>query len=103
VNISIVQACLGADIEVEGIFEGEKVSVHIPEGCQNEQVVRTRNFGMPRFKSEARGDLFTHVNVVVPKKLSKRERELLEALAEAMGEDFAEERTPFQKIKDAFN
>lgn len=103
VNVSIVQACLGADIEVEGIMEDEKVTVSIPAGCQNEQVVRVRGYGMPRFKSDARGDLFTHVSVVVPKKLSKRERELLEELAKEMGEEYAEERTPFQKIKDAFN
>ena len=102
-NISIVQATLGAEIEVDGIFEGEKVKVRIPEGCQNEQVVRTRNFGMPRFKSDVRGDLFTHVNVVVPKKLTKKQRELMEKLADEMGEDFSAERTPLQKIKDAFN
>lgn len=103
VNVSIVQACLGAEIEVEGIMEGETVTVRIPEGCQNDQVVRTRGYGMPRFKSEARGDLFTHVTVVVPKKLTKRERELLEELADEMGEEVSPERSAFQKIKDAFN
>ena len=103
VNVSIVQACLGADIEVQGIMEDEVVTVHIPEGCQNDQVVRTRGFGMTRLKSEARGDLFTHVTVTVPKKLTKTERELLVQLAKEMGEDVAEERTRFQKIKDVFN
>lgn len=103
VNISIVQACLGAEIEVDGILKDEKATVRIPEGCQNEQVIRTRSFGMPRFKSDLRGDLFTHVNVVVPKKLTKRQRELMESLAGEMGEEFSEERTPLQKIKDAFN
>jgi molecular chaperone DnaJ len=103
VNISIVQACLGADIEVQGIMEGETVTVHIPEGCQNDQVVRTRGFGMPRLRSDARGDLFTHVTVVVPKKLTKTQRDLLEKLAEEMGEEVPEERSPFQKIKDVFN
>ena len=98
-----MQACLGADIEVQGIMEDEVVTVHIPEGCQNDQVVRTRGFGMTRLKSEARGDLFTHVTVTVPKKLTKTERELLVQLAKEMGEDVAEERTRFQKIKDVFN
>ena len=103
VNISIVQACLGAEIEVDGILEHEKAKVRIPEGCQNNQVVRTKGHGMPKFKSEGRGDLFTHVNVEVPKKLSKREREILEDLAAEMGEDVASARTPFQKIRDVFN
>lgn len=102
-NISIVQATLGAEIEIDGIFEDEVVKVRIPEGCQNEQVVRVRNFGMPRFKSESRGDMYVHVNVVIPKKVTKKERELLEQLAEEMGDSVAEERTPLQKLRDVFN
>ena len=102
-NVSIVQATLGAEIEIDGIFEDEKVQVRIPEGCQNEQVVRVKGFGMPRLKSDARGDLFAHIAVEVPKKLSKRERELLEELAEEMGEDVNEEkRSPLQKLRDIF-
>ena len=77
--------------------------MQIPDGCQNEQVVRTRNFGMPRFRSDTRGDLFTHVNVVVPKKLTKRERELFEELAQEMGKDYSEQRSAFQKIRDSFS
>lgn len=102
-NVSFVQAALGADIQIEGVFEDEQVTVHIPEGCQNEQVVRVRGFGMPRFKSEARGDMYVHVNVTIPKKLSKRERELLEKLAEEMGEEVNAERSPLQKLRDVFN
>ena len=102
-NVSIVQATLGTEIEIDGIFEDEKVQVRIPEGCQNEQVVRARGCGMPKFRSDARGDMFVHVNVVVPKKVTKRQRELLEELADEMGEDVSEARSPLQKLRDAFN
>lgn len=102
-NISIVQASLGAEIEIEGIFEDEKVKVRIPEGCQNEQVVTVRGSGMPRFKSTSRGDMHVHINVVIPKKLTKSQREILEQLAADMGEEVAEERTPLQKLRDVFN
>ena len=102
-NVSIVQATLGAEIEIDGIFEDEKVQVRIPEGCQNEQVVRVKGFGMPKFRSESRGDMYVHVNVVVPKKVTKKQRELLEKLADVLGEDVADERTPLQKLRDAFN
>ena len=78
------------------------MQVRIPEGCQNEQVVRVKGCGMPRFRSDARGDMFVHVNVQVPKKVTKKQRELLEQLAEEMGEDVADERTPLQKLRDAF-
>lgn len=102
-NISIVQATLGAEIEVDGIYEDELVSVRIPEGTQNDQVIRVKNAGMPRFKSDNRGDLYVHVNVVIPKKISKKQRELLEELAEDMGESVSEARTPLQKLRDVFN
>jgi molecular chaperone DnaJ len=100
--ISMVQAALGAEIEIDGIFEDEKVKVSIPEGCQYGQVVRVKNFGMPRFRSEARGDMFVHVEVKIPKRISKGERAILERLADEMGENVSEQRSPLQKIRDAF-
>ncbi len=102
-NISIIQATLGAEIELDGIFKDEKVKVRIPEGCQNEQIVRVKGKGMPRFRSESRGEMKVHVTVLVPKKVSKREREILEELADEMGEEVAQPHKPFQKIRDAFN
>ena len=58
---------------------------------------------MPKFRSEARGDLHVHIEVKVPTRLSKAERSILEKLADEMGESFAEARSPLQKLKDAFN
>lgn len=102
-NISIVQATLGAEIEINGILEDEVVPVRIPEGCQNEQIVRVKGYGMPRLRSDSRGDMYVHVNVEIPKKVTKRQRELLEELAEEMGEDVAEARSPLQKLRDIFD
>lgn len=102
-TITMVQAALGAEIEVDGIMPDEKVTVRIPEGCQNEQVIRVRGNGMPKFKSDSRGDLYVHVKVAIPKKLTKQQRELLEQLADELGEDFAEQRSAFDKLRDAFN
>ena len=102
-NISMVQAALGAEIEISGIMPDEKVGVRIPEGCQNDQVIRVRGKGMPKFRSDLRGDLFVHASVVIPKKLTKSQRELLEKLASDMGEDSANARSPLEKLRDAFN
>lgn len=102
-NTSIVQATLGAEIEINGILEDEVVPVRIPEGCQNEQIVRVKGYGMPRLRSDSRGDMYVHVNVEIPKKVTKRQRELLEELAEEMGEDVAEARSPLQKLRDIFD
>lgn len=101
-SISMVQAALGCEIEVEGIFENEVVKVAIPDGCQYGQVIRVRGYGMPKFRSESRGDLYVHIEVKIPSRLSKAEREILEKLADEMGESFAEAKSPFKKIRDAF-
>lgn len=102
-NISFIQAILGAEIEIDGIMPDEKVQVRIPAGCQNEQVVRVKGFGMPRLKSDIRGSMYVHVNVVIPEKITKKQRELLEKLADEMGEEVATPRSPLQKLRDAFN
>ena len=102
-NISFIQAILGAEIEIDGIMPDVKVQVRIPAGCQNEQVVRVKGFGMPRLKSDIRGSMYVHVNVVIPEKITKKQRELLEKLADEMGEEVAAPRSPLQKLRDAFN
>lgn len=102
-NVSFIQAILGAEIEIDGIMPDEKVQVRIPAGCQNEQVVRVKGFGMPRLKSDIRGSMYVHVNVVIPEKITKKQRELLEKLADEMGEEVATPRSPLQKLRDAFN
>lgn len=102
-NVSFIQAILGAEIEIDGIMPDEKVQARIPAGCQNEQVVRVKGFGMPRLKSDIRGSMYVHVNVVIPEKITKKQRELLEKLADEMGEEVAAPRSPLQKLRDAFN
>jgi len=101
-TISMVQAALGAEVEVDGILPDEKVAVRIPDGCQNDQVIRVKGKGMPKFRSDLRGDLYVHVNVAIPKKLTKSQRELLEKLAQDLGEDYAQSRSTFDKLRDAF-
>ena len=102
-NVSFIQAILGAEIEIDGIMPDEKVQVRMPAGCQIEQVVRVKGFGMPRLKSDIRGSMYVHVNVVIPEKITKKQRELLEKLADEMGEEVAAPRSPLQKLRDAFN
>lgn len=102
-KVSMTQAALGAEIEIDGILPDEKVQVRIPEGCQNDQVIRVKGKGMPKFRSDMRGDLFVHVDVMIPKKLTKSQRELLEKLAEDLGEEYAQSRSPLERLRDAFN
>ena len=72
----------------------------VPAGTQHGDVIRVKGDGMPRFNSANRGDLYVHVGVGVPKKLSKRQRELLEEFAKESGESTADHKSTLQKLKD---
>jgi molecular chaperone DnaJ len=81
VPVTFAQAALGAKVAVRTVDGTEEVA--IPAGTQSGQEIRLRGHGMPRLRGSGRGDLHVLVTVVVPSRLSKRERELLTELAEA--------------------
>src|SRR5687768_6444932 len=82
--VTFPQAALGATIPVPTV-EGEDEEVEVPAGAQSGHELRLRRKGVPRLRGAGRGDLHVIVNVVVPTKLSKRERELLRELGEVSG------------------
>ncbi|MGI6033637.1 MAG: molecular chaperone DnaJ [Coriobacteriales bacterium] len=92
-NISVAQAALGGEITVTGIMDGEKVPVKIPAGCQSDQTIRVKGYGLPRFrKSDKRGDLLVHITVVVPSRLSRKEKELFKELDAEIGDEISKKR-----------
>ena len=99
----MVQAALGAELEIDGILDGEVVKVKVPEGTQSGDKLRIRNFGMPKFRGSGRGDMIVHAKVEIPKKLKKKERDILQNLAQEMGQETSEKRSPLEKLRDAFN
>ena len=92
VPVSMVEAALGAEIEVPRPGGGT-VRLRLPAGTQEGKQFRVRGAGAPRARARGgeRGDLIVRVSLVVPKKLKRREREILEALAEERGENVREE------------
>ena len=96
--ITYAQATLGAEIEVPTL-DG-KVKYTIPEGTQTGTVFRLRGKGIPVLHSKARGDQYVRVNVEIPKNLSGKQKELLRAFAESLGENAHTERKSFfDKLK----
>ncbi|CAA9435943.1 MAG: Chaperone protein DnaJ [uncultured Rubrobacteraceae bacterium] len=88
VPVSFVEAALGAEVEAPKPGGGT-VRLRIPAGTQNGKQFKVRGAGAPKTRrgGTERGDLIVRVGVVVPKKLRRREREILEALAEERDED----------------
>ena len=80
-ELSIAQAALGTRIQVP-TADGDETEVEIKPGTQPGTEIRLRGRGVPHLRRQSvRGDLHVIANVVVPSKLSKRQRELLEAYA----------------------
>jgi DnaJ-class molecular chaperone len=57
--------------------------VKVSAGSQDGKLLRVKGKGAPRLKGSGRGDVLARLKIEVPKKLSKRERELLEELQKA--------------------
>jgi molecular chaperone DnaJ len=93
-------AALGATLEVPGL-EGA-VSVELPAGTQPGDALAVRGQGMPSLGRARRGDLRVVVNVVIPRRLSDEQRELLERLNGTLtSENLRSEESMFAKLRRA--
>ena len=102
--VNFVDAVLGTSIEVPTITG--KAKIKIDPGTQSGKVLRLRGKGVKSIQSYGTGDLFVHINVWTPKKVSKEEREALEKLRDS--ENFQpspdhHDKGFFQRMKDLFN
>ncbi len=88
-EVSMVQAALGRTVMVDSLTEGP-VEMDLPSGAQTGDLVRLKGLGMPRLRGNGRGDLHVQVMVKTPSKLNKRQKELLEEIAELGDRDAAE-------------
>ncbi|KEG21219.1 molecular chaperone DnaJ [Bartonella bacilliformis] len=77
VPISMTTAALGGEFEVADL-EGIQSRVKVPEGTQNGRQFRLKGKGMPILRQQARGDLYIHITIETPQKLTQEQRELLQ-------------------------
>ena len=82
IDVDVVQAVLGGVVAVP-LVEGGEEKVKLPPGIQPGEQVRIRGKGVPHLHGNGRGDQFAHVRVVVPRKLSDRQRRLYQELADS--------------------
>ncbi|HTS32269.1 MAG TPA: molecular chaperone DnaJ [Bryobacteraceae bacterium] len=101
IPLNVAQAALGCEVEVPTLEEPYRLK--IPEGTQSSAQFRLRHRGVPMLNGGGRGDLYIHVLVKVPTRLSREQRKLLEQLRETLPEDNAPaEKGLFEKVKDYF-
>ena len=81
--INFAQAALGAEVEVPTLED--KTKLKVPAGSQTGHLFRLKNKGIPHLHSRGRGDQFVTLKVVTPDSLTKKQRQLLEELAETLG------------------
>jgi molecular chaperone DnaJ len=102
IPISFPQATLGAEFQIPAI-DGP-VTIKVPEGTQNGKELRVRGRGVPYLNEKGKGDLVVRVEVQIPRKLSRAQRDLVAKLAETMAVD-NKPTTPglMEKMKDLFS
>ena len=101
--VNFVDAVLGESIEIPTV--SGKAKIKVEPGTQSGKVLRLKGKGLPVLQGYGHGDLFVHINVWTPKKVSKEEKEILESLKKS--ENF--EPSPdhhdkgfFHRMKDMF-
>jgi molecular chaperone DnaJ len=95
-TIGYPQAALGTEVNIPTL-EGY-TSLKIPAGTQPGGIIKLGGKGMPKLNSYGRGDFLVHVNVSVPKKLTSRQKELLDELAKEFGQNVKTDNHRFFKL-----
>ena len=100
IPIKMTTAALGGSIEIPGL-DGKMIKISVPNGSQNDSVLRLKGKGMPIIKKSTYGDLMVKIKIEIPTKLTKKQKELLEAFEnECDKENHPESEGFFSKIKN---
>ena len=98
--IRFTQAALGDKLEVPTL-DG-KVSYNLPEGTQTGTVFRLREKGIPKLRSNSRGDQYVKVIIDTPKKLNEEQKDLLRRFDESCGNKVHEKQRNWKNKIDTF-
>ena len=96
VPITFAEATLGAEIDVP-VLGGGTEKFKIPEGTQSGATFTLRSTGIPNINTKRKGDLIIKVAIETPKNLNSKQKELLVAFAESLGENNGSKKQSFFK------
>ena len=100
VPVNPAQAALGCAIDVD-TFDGAQ-PLKVPEGSQPGTRLRLKGLGVPHVNGSGRGDLFVHLDVRIPTKLTREQRKLFEQLREVLPVENTPDKGIFDRVKDYF-
>jgi len=102
VPITFTQAAMGGQVEVPTLVGLEPVE--IPAGIQTGDVIALKRRGLPNARSRRPGDQHVQIFVEVPKKLTKKQREILAEFAKTEEKNVSEQRKSFfKKLRETFS
>lgn len=81
IPVTLTQAALGDEVEVSTL-EGSRILLKIDQGTESGKLLRISGKGIPHFSGYGRGNMYVELTVRVPKKLTRKQKELLEKLKE---------------------
>ncbi len=100
--VSFTAAALGGSISLPGL-DGAKIEIKIPPGIQSGEQLRQRGAGMSVLNGRGRGDLVARVLVETPRRMSAKQKKLLEEFRKTeTGDESPAAKSFFQRVRESF-
>jgi molecular chaperone DnaJ len=100
--VSFTTAALGGSISLPGV-DGARIEIKIPAGVQSGEQLRHRGSGMSVLNGRGRGDLVARILVETPRRMSARQKKLLEEFKTTeTGDECPASKSFFQRIRETF-
>lgn len=99
-TMNMIDACLGAVVEIPTVYGN--VDLTIPEGTQNNQILKLKGKGFKDLRSANYGDQYVHIKVETPKNLNSEQKDLLTRFMEIENKKKGRPESFFDKIKKQF-
>ena len=100
--VSFTAAALGGSISLPGL-DGARIDIKIPPGIQSGEQLRQRGAGMSVLNGRGRGDLVAKVLVETPRRMSAKQKKLLEEFRKTeTGDESPAAKSFFQRVRESF-